>query len=158
MRTFERPRDDLTLERLGARTKVERYFGDIPAGPEIDEFETWVPVKDTNSHEIQYDQVPAILANRVWAVAPRATRDWRDWIYPLLVIACGLAAWQLAVMAGWLRPIQFPPPSKLAASFVELWVEGEHRLHDRARWQRVIASAGDGRFQAEPWQHERLQP
>jgi ABC-type nitrate/sulfonate/bicarbonate transport system permease component len=58
------------------------------------------------------------------AGAPRAGRDWRDWIYPLAVIACGLAAWQLAVMAGWLRPIQFPPPSKLAASFVELWVEG----------------------------------
>jgi pyridoxine/pyridoxamine 5'-phosphate oxidase len=41
---------------------------------------------------------------------------------------------------------------------VELWCEGEHRLHDRARWRRVIAPTGDGRFQAEPWQHERLQP
>jgi pyridoxamine 5'-phosphate oxidase len=47
---------------------------------------------------------------------------------------------------------------RLWASAVELWCEGEHRLHDRARWQRVIAMAGDGRFQAEPWQHERLQP
>ncbi len=37
-------------------------------------------------------------------------------------------------------------------------VEGEHRLHDRARWTRVIAPVGDGRFQAEPWRHERLQP
>jgi zinc protease len=58
-----------------ARAKVERYFGDIPAGPEVDEFEIWVPVKEANSHEIQHDQVPAILANRAWAVAPRATRD-----------------------------------------------------------------------------------
>jgi len=42
--------------------------------------------------------------------------------------------------------------------YLELWAEGAHRLHDRARWKRVIAPAGDGRFQAEPWQHERLQP
>jgi pyridoxamine 5'-phosphate oxidase len=47
---------------------------------------------------------------------------------------------------------------RLWAAMVELWVEGEHRLHDRARWTRVIAPAGDGRFQAEPWQHQRLQP
>ena len=47
---------------------------------------------------------------------------------------------------------------RLWAASVELWSEGEHRLHDRARWQRVIAPAGDGRFQAEPWHHERLQP
>jgi pyridoxamine 5'-phosphate oxidase len=47
---------------------------------------------------------------------------------------------------------------RLWAAAVELWAEGAHRLHDRARWKRVIAPAGDGRFQAEPWQHERLQP
>ncbi len=47
---------------------------------------------------------------------------------------------------------------RLWAAVVELWVEGEHRLHDRARWTRVIAPAGLGRFQAEPWRHERLQP
>lgn len=47
---------------------------------------------------------------------------------------------------------------RLWAADVELWVEGEHRLHDRARWIRVIAQASDGRFLAEPWQHQRLQP
>jgi pyridoxamine 5'-phosphate oxidase len=47
---------------------------------------------------------------------------------------------------------------RLWAAVVELWCEGEHRLHDRARWTRVIAPGGDGRFQAEPWRHERLQP
>ncbi len=47
---------------------------------------------------------------------------------------------------------------RLWAAVLELWVEGEYRLHDRARWTRVIAPAGDGRFQAEPWRHERLQP
>jgi zinc protease len=63
------------IDAATARTKVERYFGDIPAGPEVDEYEVWIPVKGTNSHEIQHDEVPAVLANRAWAVAPRSTRD-----------------------------------------------------------------------------------
>src|SRR5690606_251064 len=58
-----------------AREKVERYFGDIPAGPEVDRFETWVPDRRANTHQIQYDEVPAVLVNRAWAVAPRTTRD-----------------------------------------------------------------------------------
>ncbi len=58
------------------------------------------------------------------ALRSAPARDWRDWAYPLLVIAVGLALWQVAVMAGWLRPIQFPPPSKLATSLAELVVDG----------------------------------
>ena len=57
--------------------------------------------------------------------APVGTRrDWRDWLYPLLVVVALLALWEIAVRAGWLRPVQFPPPSKLARSLVELVLEG----------------------------------
>jgi zinc protease len=63
------------IDAATARAKVERYFGDIPAGPDVDEFEIWIPVKETNTYEIQHDEVPAVLANRAWAVAPRSTRD-----------------------------------------------------------------------------------
>ncbi len=47
---------------------------------------------------------------------------------------------------------------RLWAAAVELWVEGEHRLHDRGRWTRNLTSSGDGRYQADPWRHQRLQP
>jgi pyridoxamine 5'-phosphate oxidase len=47
---------------------------------------------------------------------------------------------------------------RLWAAAVELWVEGEHRLHDRARWTREVSQAGEGRFHAESWRHQRLQP
>lgn len=47
---------------------------------------------------------------------------------------------------------------RLWAASVELWVEGEHRLHDRARWTREMTPAGGGRFHAESWRHQRLQP
>jgi hypothetical protein len=29
---------------------------------------------------------------------------------------------------------------------------------DRARWTRELVPAGNGRFHAEPWRHQRLQP
>jgi pyridoxamine 5'-phosphate oxidase len=41
---------------------------------------------------------------------------------------------------------------------IELWVEGEHRLHDRARWTRTLSPEEGGTFQAGPWHHVRLQP
>lgn len=47
---------------------------------------------------------------------------------------------------------------RLWAVAVELWVEGEHRLHDRAHWTRELVPTGNGRFHAGPWRHRRLQP
>ena len=41
---------------------------------------------------------------------------------------------------------------------VELWVEGDHRLHDRARWTRELAAGLDGVFHRGAWHHTRLQP
>ena len=48
---------------------------------------------------------------------------------------------------------------RLWADSVELWVEGEFRIHDRARWTRTLTAIGDGHaFQATPWHVQRLQP
>jgi zinc protease len=58
-----------------AREKVQRYFGDIPAGPEVDTFRTWIPERTVNTHEVQYDEVPAVLANRVWALPGWDSRE-----------------------------------------------------------------------------------
>lgn len=50
----------------------------------------------------------------------------------------------------------------LWAESVELWVEGEARIHDRARWTRHLTqridSAGTISFDAGPWTSTRLQP
>lgn len=45
----------------------------------------------------------------------------------------------------------------LWAEAVELWVEGTGRLHDRARWTRVLEPASGG-FNAGAWSVTRLQP
>ena len=47
---------------------------------------------------------------------------------------------------------------RLWVDTVELWVEGTARIHDRARWQRVLRALPKGSFRADPWVATRLQP
>ena len=47
---------------------------------------------------------------------------------------------------------------RLWAEAVELWVEGDARLHDRARWVRTLTRQSDGSYGAGPWSATRLQP
>lgn len=63
------------------------------------------------------------------------------------------------------KPGEFviPRPShwggyRLWADSVELWVEGEGRIHDRARWTRELAPRPDGLYDVGPWAVTRLQP
>jgi pyridoxamine 5'-phosphate oxidase len=41
---------------------------------------------------------------------------------------------------------------------VELWVEGAYRIHDRARWERSLASSDGTSFRAGTWHCTRLYP
>jgi pyridoxamine 5'-phosphate oxidase len=47
---------------------------------------------------------------------------------------------------------------RLWAESVELWVEGEGRIHDRARWTRELSPASGGHVKVGPWNVTRLQP
>jgi pyridoxamine 5'-phosphate oxidase len=58
--------------------------------------------------------------------------------------------------------VQIPRPPqwggfRLYPEAVELWVEGEFRIHDRARWTRTLPAAADAGRDA-PWSATRLQP
>jgi pyridoxamine 5'-phosphate oxidase len=58
---------------------------------------------------------------------------------------------------------EVPRPSfwggyRLWADSVELWVEGDARIHDRARWTRSLQRAADGSMRPGPWSVIRLQP
>jgi pyridoxamine 5'-phosphate oxidase len=60
-------------------------------------------------------------------------------------------------------PVPRPPfwgGFRVWAEAVELWVEGESRYHERARWTRTLATAGAAgtEFVAQPWDATRLQP
>jgi pyridoxamine 5'-phosphate oxidase len=47
---------------------------------------------------------------------------------------------------------------RLWADSVELWVQGAHRIHDRARWERTLAVADAHSFRPGAWRATRLQP
>jgi pyridoxamine 5'-phosphate oxidase len=47
---------------------------------------------------------------------------------------------------------------RLWAESVELWVEGDARVHDRARWVRQLTRQTDGSFKPGAWSATRLQP
>jgi pyridoxamine 5'-phosphate oxidase len=47
---------------------------------------------------------------------------------------------------------------RLWAEVVELWAEGDARIHDRARWARALTPKGISDFDASPWSVTRLQP
>jgi len=60
-------------------------------------------------------------------------------------------------------PGEVPRPSfwggyRLWADAVELWVEGDARIHDRARWTRSLQRAAEGSMRPGPWSVTRLQP
>lgn len=46
---------------------------------------------------------------------------------------------------------------RIWAETVELWINGDARVHDRGFWQRTLAADADG-FQPGSWQSTRLQP
>jgi pyridoxamine 5'-phosphate oxidase len=61
------------------------------------------------------------------------------------------------------QDVQVPRPAywggyRLWADSVELWVEGEYRIHDRARFERRLTARAGGGFEGSPWQSSRLQP
>lgn len=47
---------------------------------------------------------------------------------------------------------------RLWVDSIELWVEGEGRIHDRARWTRNLTPRADGFFDTGSWTATRLQP
>ncbi len=67
-----------------------------------------------------------------------------EWLVPLGVLALFLALWEFAVLAGWLRPIQFPPPTKLARTAFDLAFDGFPEgitlwVHAGITIQRILA-------------------
>jgi pyridoxamine 5'-phosphate oxidase len=104
-------------------------------------------------------QVGAWASHQSLPVASRAT----------LLSALDAAAQRLAVPSPLRSAASAPHPGvpiarpphwggyRLWAEIVELWVEGEARIHDRARWSRRLEADGAS-YRPGPWSATRLQP
>ena len=52
-----------------------KYFGDIPSGPPLKQYRSWIPDRTENTREIMYDRVPQTRIYRTWAVPGRTYQD-----------------------------------------------------------------------------------
>ena len=63
------------IDAATARPLVEKYFGDIPAGPVVKRQDAPVPVWTTTRTETMYDQIPTPQLERNWVVPGRLDND-----------------------------------------------------------------------------------
>lgn len=64
---------DITVSE--ARMLTEKYFGDIPPGPPVAQFNTWVAQRTGEQRESMQDRVPQARIYKVWNVPERYTND-----------------------------------------------------------------------------------
>lgn len=64
---------DITVSE--ARALTEKYFGDIPPGPPVSQFDTWVAKRTGEQRESMQDRVPQARVYKVWNVPERYTSD-----------------------------------------------------------------------------------
>lgn len=58
-----------------ALKKAEHYFGEIPAGPPVAKYQTWIPKMGGTRREIVSDRVPQARIYKVWNVPPYGEKD-----------------------------------------------------------------------------------
>ncbi|HXI85981.1 MAG TPA: pitrilysin family protein [Parvularculaceae bacterium] len=63
------------IDEKTARSIVEKYFGDIPAGSALTRLKADAPKLDVNKFGLMYDQVAQSRINRNWVAPGRTTRD-----------------------------------------------------------------------------------
>src|SRR5438876_560017 len=64
---------DIDVEN--ALKKVEHYFGDIPAGPPVARYETWIPKIPGTRRQKVSDRVPQARLYKVWNIPPYGESD-----------------------------------------------------------------------------------
>ncbi len=63
------------IDAQTARPLVEKYFGDIEAGPPLTQTKANAPQLAVNKHEIMYDRVPQPRLDRNWVAPGRTSKD-----------------------------------------------------------------------------------
>lgn len=51
-----------------AKTKMNAYFGDIPAGPPLVKRGEWIAKREESKRDVMFDRVPQVRINKVWNV------------------------------------------------------------------------------------------
>ena len=79
---------DVTL--LQAKALAEKYFGDIPPGPPVSQFESWVARRTGAQREAMQDRVPQARIYKVWNVPATFTTGYYRLGLAASVLASGM--------------------------------------------------------------------
>jgi len=78
------------IDAATARPMMEKYFGDIGAGPALKQHRAWVPTRVNNTVEEMVDlKAPQVRIYRNWAVAPRTDLDASELVLAANVLGGG---------------------------------------------------------------------
>ena len=71
-----------------AKEKVEKYFGDIPSGPPVAHFQTWIAKRTGSQREVVQDRVPQARLYKVWNIPAwrSADADYLDLVSDVLAM------------------------------------------------------------------------
>jgi zinc protease len=57
------------------KQRVEKYFGDIPPGPPVAHFKSWIAKRTESQSQVAHDQVPQPRLYKVWNIPPATTAE-----------------------------------------------------------------------------------
>ena len=63
------------IDTKTVREQVQKYFGDIPAGPPVAAFESWVAKRSGTQRQLMEDRVPQARLYKVWNMPPYRAAD-----------------------------------------------------------------------------------
>lgn len=63
------------IDAKTAKEKIEKYFGDIPSGPPIAKFSTWIAKRTGESRQQLQDRVPQARIYKVWNIPEWASKE-----------------------------------------------------------------------------------
>ncbi len=63
------------IDAQTAKEKIEKYFGDIPAGPPVTHFEQWIAKRTGTQRQQVFDRVPQARIYKIWNVPEWGSAD-----------------------------------------------------------------------------------
>ncbi len=81
-----------TINATEAKELTEKYFGDIPPGPPVVQYRSWVAKRTGMQREIMQDRVPQACIYKVWNVPATYTKDFNRLALASSVLASGMTS------------------------------------------------------------------
>ena len=133
------------IDAATAYSKVQQYFGSIPAGPPLAKPQRWIPKRSGTQRAVMQDRVPQARIYKVWNVPEGGSLD-TDYLEMVGDLLAGMAiigtltmatTWLAWLLSRWLeapRPLaaEVLVPSLSGARYTLAWLLEQQGRSDRA--------------------------